>query len=152
MSLMAGFVWLERPELFAALGLPTAAPALAFPASGTVAYPDGRPRSYAAGFTVRDRTGEASEKVVRFRTPGSHVFVAELYLRPGGQGEVRLPPGIYRIHLMFGRTWRGPDVHFGAGAETFDMGTTAIGGDVGGMDIMPRSIAANSVQMSGSRF
>ncbi len=151
-SLIAGFVWLERPDLFAAIRLPETAPSLAFPASGTVAYTDGGPRSNAVRFTVRDRTGEAQEKVVRFRTPDSRVFVAELYLRPGEEGEVRLPPGIYRMHLMLGRNWRGPDVHFGSGAETFDMGTTAIGGDVGGMDIMPRSIAANSVQITGTRF
>lgn len=149
---MAGFVWLERPELFAAVGLREAAPALAFPANGTVAYAEGRLGSNAVGFTVRDRTGEGLEKVVRFRTPDSRVFVAELYLRPGGEGEVRLPPGIYRMHLMHGRTWRGPDVHFGSGAETFDMGTTAIGGNVAGMDIMPRSIAGRSVPITGARF
>lgn len=152
LPLIVGFVWLERPDLIAAIGLPGAEPTLAFPASGTVAYADGGPRSNAVGFTVRDRTGEALEKVVRFRTPESRVFVAELYLRPGGEGEVRLPPGIYRMHMMFGRTWRGPDVHFGSGAETFDMGTTAIGGDVGGMDIMPRSVGADSIQISGNRF
>lgn len=150
--LMAVFAWLERPDFFKAIGLPNASPDLAFPASGTAAYAEGRPPRNAVSFVVQDLSGDKLEKVIRFRTPDSRTFVAEMYLRPGDKGEIHLPPGVYRMHLMQGHVWRGPDVHFGAGAATFDMGVTAIGGDVGGMDILPPSVAGESTPIAGTRF
>lgn len=133
--------------------VPDGSPELTFPPNGTVAYVGGKaPSTETARFSVSDESRSGLNKVIRFRAPDGATMAAELYLRPGQNGEVQLRPGIYRLHISQGRNWLGPDKHFGDQSSTHDFGTHAIGGSVAGISILPSSPVGNARPIASKRF
>ncbi|TPE61103.1 hypothetical protein FJQ54_09410 [Sandaracinobacter neustonicus] len=124
-----------------------------FPGAAMTAYPvSGKPLPGAVPYNVIDKSGDRLLKVVRFRAEGSGQLVAEAYLRTGQSVAVRMRPGTYRMHVMEGRRWLGPEQHFGKMAATFDFGIHQVGGEIAGIEIMPKSAVGGAPPISGFRF
>jgi hypothetical protein len=126
---------------------------LPFPANGVVAYPAGAAsRATAQSFQLLDAAGDGNDRVVRFRDPADNALVAELYLRSGKQAQVWLRPGPYRIHIMQGRNWLGPDVHFGRDSMAYDHGAHVVGGAFAGIRLLGESVVGNAQPIPRSAF
>lgn len=151
--LVLAAIWLEFPAIDDVIGIDGPGSDYQFPGASMTAYPtSGKPLSGAVPYRVIDKSGDRLAKVVRFRAESSGQLVAELYLPAGESGSVRMRPGNYRMHLMEGRRWLGPDLHFGKTAATFDFGVQEVGGEIAGIEIMPKSAAGGAPPISGFRF
>ena len=151
--LLVTVIWLEFPAIDEIVGIAGPGSDYQFPGAAMAAYPmKGKPLPGAISYRVVDMSGDGLLKVVRFRDENSGHLAAELYLPSGARGSVRIRPGRYRMHLMEGRRWLGPDTHFGKTATTFDFGVQEVGGEIAGLEIMPKSAVAGAPTISGFRF
>jgi hypothetical protein len=115
---------------------------ISFPESGSVTVNHSiDPRSATSSLKVVTDMGNA---VIQLYDPATDTHVISVYVRRGDEVTIPVPPGTYRMQVIEGDKWHGPEKYFGSTTtfETVSRKMTFSDGHGSGIDLH-RSRAGN---------